>query len=146
MHLPLALHDLHTVMVHYGTGRLSRHFLYPPFSKLASAAVTVGREAEEARPSPWIILYIKIEKIKKSNCVGSYGWSERATERRSDGAMEQRSDIWTERRSDEATERRSDKATKRQSDRETEGQRDRSMERQNYRMTKRRSDKTKILR
>ena len=29
-----------------------------------------------------ISLYIKIEKIKnkKSNCVGSYGWSERATE------------------------------------------------------------------
>ena len=59
-----ALHDLHTVMVHDGTGRLSRHFLYPPLSKLASATVTVGREAEEVRPSLWISLYIKIEKIK----------------------------------------------------------------------------------
>ena len=64
--------------------------------------------------SPWISLYIKIEKRKKkkSNCVGSYGWIERATEQRvteqwsdgatdgqSDGAMERQMDRWTDRRS-----------------------------------------------
>ena len=55
-------------------------------------------------PSPWISLYIKIEKIKNknSNCVESYGWSERATEQR---ATERRSDRWTEQQSDGATER-----------------------------------------
>ena len=60
------------------------------------------QRSERATDQAWISLYIKIEKRikKKINCVGSYGWSERATE--------QRSNRWTERRSDGATERRSE--------------------------------------
>ena len=42
-------------------------------------------QSDGAKSDGAISLYIKTEKRKrkKSNCVGSYGWSERATERRS---------------------------------------------------------------
>ena len=54
------------------------------------------RRSEGATERAWISLYIKIEKIKNKNinCVGRYGWSERATEQRA-----------TERRSNRSIER-----------------------------------------
>ena len=99
------------------------------------------------RPSPWISRYIKIDEIKKkkSICVGSYGWSERATERRaterqSDRATERQSDRATERWSDGSTEQQSDGVMEQQSDRATERQIDRSTERQNDRTTERQNN------
>ena len=71
-------------------------------------------QSDGAKSDGAISLYIKTEKRKrkKSKCVGSYGWSERATERRSNGALEQQSVGVTEQISDGATERRSDGAIK----------------------------------
>ena len=73
-----------------------------------------GAKTDGSTEQAWISLYIKIEKRikKKINCVGSYGWSERATERRSNRALEQQSAGVTERIKDGATERQSDGAIK----------------------------------
>ena len=101
---------------------LPRAMPHRPCCLTAETAAAIQQTPEHcqhggaAHTIAWISLYIEIEKRKKknSNCVGSYGESERATEQR---ATERKSDGATERQIDRATERR---ATERRSDRTTE--------------------------
>ena len=81
-------------------GKIEAHQSRPTLAShnlMARAGSNRHRQASQSSapslvcPSPWISRYIKIENRKKSNCVGSYGWSERvteqiATEQNSDGA------------------------------------------------------------